>query len=347
MTILLITVALIAGSAFFVMVEFSLMASRRYRLEESARTSRSGRAALRNASDLTLMLAGAQLGITLCTLALGAFTKPAVHDALHPLLDAIGLPTGAASAASFVLALALVTFLHLVVGEMAPKSFSSPTRADRDLAGPADAWIPLDHPARAARPEPVRELAGPQSGATPADEVGSAQDAASLRHLVEHSATSGARHAYTVESSALDFSETLLEEITTPDEDIVWVPVEATVADVQAATIASGHLRILVMAGDRINGVVHVRDTMDADGAQEIDNFVRRVLVLDARTTVYEALARMQRQRVHVAVVTKGGKRLGVVTLQDVLPQVLPKERIRPRSPARHLICRAVDSLRS
>ena len=88
------------------------------------------------------------------------------------------------------------------------------------------------------------------------------------------------------------------------------------------------------MAGDRINGVVHVRDTMDADGAQEIDNFVRRVLVLDARTTVYEALARMQRQRVHVAVVVKGGKRLGVVTLQDVLPQVLPKERFIPTAPA-------------
>lgn len=91
--------------------------------------------------------------------------------------------------------------------------------------------------------------------------------------------------------------------------------------------MASGHLRILVMAGDRINGVVHVRDTMDADPAQEIDNFIRRVLVLDARTTVYEALARMQRQRVHVAVITQGGQRLGIVTLQDVLPRVLPRER--------------------
>lgn len=337
MVTVLITTLLIIGSAFFVMVEFSLMAARRYRLEESARTSRAGRAALRNASDLTLMLAGAQLGITLCTLALGAITKPAVKEALTPLFYSVGLPSGAASALSFVLALVIVTFLHLVVGEMAPKSFSlaHPEKTAIWLALPMRGFLWLTRPVLSGLNRAANWLVR-KSGATPADEVGAAQDAESLRHLVDHSASVGALstayHRGVV--SALDFSETLLEEITTPDEDIVRVPVEATVADVQAATIASGHLRILVMAGDRINGVVHVRDTMDADGAQEIDNFVRRVLVLDARTTVYEALARMQRQRVHVAVVVKGGKRLGVVTLQDVLPQVLPKERFIPTAPA-------------
>ena len=328
MTVFLVTVALIVGSAFFVMVEFSLMASRRYRLEESALTSRAGRAALRNASDLTLMLAGAQLGITLCTLGLGAVTKPAVKEALSPLFYAIGLPSSAATAASFVLALVLVTFLHLVVGEMAPKSFSlaHPERTAIWLALPMRGFLWLTRPVLRFLNRAANWMVR-KSGATPADEVGSAQDAASLRHLVEHSASVGALavHYHRGVVGALDFSETRLDSITTPDEDIVWVPVEATVADVQAATIASGHLRILVMAGDRITGIVHVRDTMDADPAQEIDNFVRRVLVLDARTTVYEALARMQRQRVHVAVVTQGGTRLGMVTLQDVLPQVLPR----------------------
>ncbi|MDO5502366.1 MAG: hemolysin family protein [Actinomycetia bacterium] len=335
MVTVLITTALIVGSAFFVMVEFSLMAARRYRLEESARTSRAGRAALRNASDLTLMLAGAQLGITLCTLALGAITKPAVKRAFTPLFESAGLPASAASAVSFILALVLVTFLHLVVGEMAPKSFSlaHPERTAIWLALPMRGFLWLTRPVLHALNQAANWMVR-KSGAIPADEVGAAQDADSLRHLVDHSASVGALstayHRGVV--SALDFSETLLGEITTPDADIVWVPVEATVADVQAATIASGHLRILVKAGDRINGVVHVRDTMDADGAQEIDNFVRRVLVLDARTTVYEALARMQRQRVHVAVVTQGGERLGMVTLQDVLPQVLPKDRFIPNA---------------
>jgi CBS domain containing-hemolysin-like protein len=330
LTTVFITVALITGSAFFVMVEFSLMASRRYRLEESALRSRAGRAALRNASDLTLMLAGAQLGITLCTLGLGAVTKPAVKELFSPVFYSMGLPSQAATAVSFVLALVLVTFLHLVVGEMAPKSFSlaHPERTAITLALPMRGFLWLTRPVLQGLNRAANWMVR-RSGAVPADEVGSAQDAASLRHLVEHSASVGALavHYHRGVVGALDFSETRLEEIITPDEDIVWVPVEATIADVQAATVASGHLRILVMAGDRVTGVVHVRDTMDADPAQEIDNFVRRVLVLDARTSVYEALARMQRQRTHVAVVTRGGTRLGVVTLQDVLPQVLPKER--------------------
>lgn len=330
MTTVLITAALIVGSAFFVMVEFSLMASRRYRLEESARTSTAGRAALRNASDLTLLLAGAQLGITLCTLALGAFTKPAVEHALTPLFERLGIPSSMSVAVAFILALLSVTFLHLVVGEMAPKSFSlaHPETTAIWLALPMRGFLWLTRPLLKSLNHAANWLVR-KSGATPADELVSAQDAESLRHLVEHSASVGALAAsyHRGVVSALDFSETTLEEITTPDSSLVWVPVEATVADVQAATMASGHLRILVMAGDRINGVVHVRDTMDADPAQEIDNFIRRVLVLDARTTVYEALARMQRQRVHVAVITQGGQRLGIVTLQDVLPRVLPRER--------------------
>lgn len=333
MATLLITLALIAGSAFFVMVEFSLMASRRYRLEQAAVHSRAGRAALQNASDLTLMLAGAQLGITLATLALGAFTKPAVKELFGPIVERAGLPESAASAVSFVLALIVVTFLHLVVGEMAPKSFSlaHPERTAIALALPMRGFLWLNRPVLRALNRAANWMVR-KSGATPADEVGSAQDAASLRHLVEHSASVGALAMYHHRGvvGALDFSETTLEEIATADEDIVWVPVEATVADVQAATIASGHLRILVMAGDRITGIVHIRDTMDADPAQEIDNFIRRVLVLDVRTTVYKALAQMQRQRTHVAVVTQGGNRLGMVTLQDVLPRVLPRERALP-----------------
>ena len=93
---------------------------------------------------------------------------------------------------------------------------------------------------------------------------------------------------------------------------------------------SSALLDIVTAFGARDERIVHVRDTMDADPAQDLDAFIRRVLVLDARTTVYEALARMQRQRIHVAVVTQGGNRLGIVTLQDVLPQVLPKERALP-----------------
>ena len=85
------TIVIIALSAFFVAVEFALMAAKRHRLEDAAVTSRAARAALRNSAELSLLLAGSQLGITVCTLALGAITKPAVHHALTPLLESTGL----------------------------------------------------------------------------------------------------------------------------------------------------------------------------------------------------------------------------------------------------------------
>ena len=90
-------------------------------MEDAAADRASARAALRNFNELQLVLAGSQLGITICTLALGAITKPAVHHWLTPALEAVGLPGGIADAVAFLLALFVVTFLHLVIGEMAPK----------------------------------------------------------------------------------------------------------------------------------------------------------------------------------------------------------------------------------
>lgn len=120
----IITIGLIALSALFVVIEFALLGARRHRLEELAPDSLSARAALRGMNDLTMMLALAQLGITACTFALGAITKPAVDAWIGPTLLSFGTPVWLAGGASFALSLFLVTFLHLVVGEMAPKSWA-------------------------------------------------------------------------------------------------------------------------------------------------------------------------------------------------------------------------------
>src|SRR5215218_10163139 len=105
---LAIAIGLVALSAFFVAVEFALVAARRYRLEEAAQTSAAARAALRSSRDLSLLLAGSQLGITLCTVGLGAVAKPAVEELLHPLFTGLGDPW--AYVVSFVLSLVVVTF---------------------------------------------------------------------------------------------------------------------------------------------------------------------------------------------------------------------------------------------
>ncbi|WP_346730399.1 CNNM domain-containing protein [Leucobacter rhizosphaerae] len=127
----IITVALIVASAFFVIVEFALLAARRHRLEQEADRSAAARSALRSMNELTVMLAFAQLGITACTFLLGAITKPAIDYALSPVFEQWGLPYVLADIIAFMLALIVVTFLHLVIGEMAPSRGRSPTPRPR------------------------------------------------------------------------------------------------------------------------------------------------------------------------------------------------------------------------
>jgi CBS domain containing-hemolysin-like protein len=105
-----VTALLIALSAFFVVIEFALLGARKHRLEQDAVRSASARAALRGMDELTVMLAGAQLGITVCTFALGAVTKPALDAWLGPGLETLGLPMWLAGGAAFGLSLFAVTF---------------------------------------------------------------------------------------------------------------------------------------------------------------------------------------------------------------------------------------------
>ena len=175
--VLAVTFGLIALSALFVAIEFALLTARRHRLEDAAPKSRSARAALQSTSELSLLLAGSQLGITVCTLALGATTKPAVHHWLTPLLQATGAPTWVADAGGFVLALAIVTFLHLVIGEMAPKSWAiaHPERAATILAIPMRMFMAFTRPVLVALNHAanwcVRKV-----GVTPITELGEGQD---------------------------------------------------------------------------------------------------------------------------------------------------------------------------
>jgi CBS domain containing-hemolysin-like protein len=136
---LIVSVVLLALNGFFVAAEFALVAAKRHRLEQAAAEgSRGARAAMAGTRQLSMMLAGAQLGITLCTLGLGALAKPTVAHLLEPLFTAVGLPAGAAYVVAFILAVALVGFLHVVVGEMAPKSWaiSHPENSAQLLAIP-------------------------------------------------------------------------------------------------------------------------------------------------------------------------------------------------------------------
>ncbi|MGY1696717.1 hemolysin family protein [Geodermatophilus sp. SYSU D00814] len=325
------TVGIVALSAFFVAVEFAALAAKRHRLEEAAPTSRSARAALRNSSELTLLLAGSQLGITAATLALGAISKPAVHHWLTPLFETWGLPAVAADVAGFVLALLVVTFLHLVVGEMAPKSWAiaHPERSATLLAAPMRAFMALFRPLLRALNAAANALVR-RVGVQPADELAVGHSPDALRHLVEHSANVGALDAsFSAQiSGALDLERLTVRELLGPASRPSGVRAAATVGEVRAATRASGHLRILLGAvpGEGITGVVHVRDTLTAPDDAPAAPLARPVFSLGADTTVHAALRAMRETRNHLALVTDGDEVVGVVTLADVLHRLFPQQ---------------------
>ncbi|MFD6897766.1 hemolysin family protein [Rhodococcus sp. NPDC060086] len=323
------TVMLIAASAFFVAVEFALIAARRHRLEDAAPDSRSARAALRSASELSVLLAGSQLGITVCTLALGAITKPAVHHWLTPVFESWGAPLWLADVAGFVLALIIVTFLHLVVGEMAPKSWAiaHPEKSATLLALPMRAFMWCTRPV-IVRLNHMANWILRKVGVEAVDQVASGQDPDALRHLVEHSATVGTLderyHGHL--SSALELEALTVGDIVTPKARPSSVRPEATAAEIQDTVRRTGHLRLLVRGNGHIDGVVHVRDSLQAGDGVTARDLMRPALTLDAAIPVYEALGTMRETRNHLATVTDDGQVVGLITLTDVLARLLPSE---------------------
>lgn len=319
--------ALIAMSAFFVAVEFAAISAKRHRLEDAAEKSLAARAALRNSSELTVLLAGSQLGITVCTLALGAFTKPAVHHALlHPLENIA--PHWVAEVGSFVLALLIVTFLHLVVGEMAPKSWAiaHPERSATMLATPMRGFMFLFRPVLRL----LNELANRcvmRFGVQPVDHVAAGHSAADLRHLVEHSANVGALDpGYSAQlAEALALEQLKVGDVMASKLPPTSVPIGATVAEVRRASLRSGHRRILVGDLSGVAGVVHVRDTLAMPLDADVTPAVRDTHVLASSTPVYAALTELRQEGIQLALVEEGGRAIGVVSLVDLMNRLLPQ----------------------
>ncbi|MEQ7124356.1 hemolysin family protein [Actinopolymorpha sp. B11F2] len=325
-TALLISAGIIAFSAFFVAVEFALVAARRNRLAEAAATSASARAALKSAQELSLLLAGSQLGITLCTLALGAIAKPAVHHLMTPTLGAWGLPEATADVAAFILSLIVVTFIHLVVGEMAPKSWaiSHPEKSATLLALPMRAFMWFTRPLLVT----LNQLANwclHRVGVEPVDELATARTADDLRQLVQHSAKAGAldteRHDQLM--IALDLHSRPIRDIVRPAAQMAHIDAAATIEQIKTAARSSGHSRLVVRQDGLPVGMVHVRDTLTAPTDVTAAELMRPVATLTADTPIYTAMSAMRDNRNHLALIHDDQQLLGILTLQDLLNQLL------------------------
>ncbi|AOS61881.1 CNNM domain-containing protein [Actinoalloteichus hymeniacidonis] len=336
-SVIVITVLLIVLSAFFVVIEFALLGARRHRLEAEATTSRSARAALRGAHELTIMLAVAQLGITACTFALGAVTKPAVDYALSPLFAEWGLPAWLADGGAFAISLVFVTFLHLVVGEMAPKSWAiaHPETAAKIIGVPSRAFAWVFRPLLLWINAMANRLVA-ASGITPVDRAAvGGQDVDTIRALVEHSASVGTLEAPFRRqlSDVLELERLTVGDLIRSRGLLTSVGLDASVDDVRRAAAESGHLRILMTDEQGSpSRLIHVRDCLLEAPDRPAESIARSVLTLDAATAVYEALAQMRASSEQLALVAREGEVVGVLTVTDILRRIMPRDGARKGS---------------
>ncbi|MDZ7674137.1 MAG: hemolysin family protein [Acidimicrobiales bacterium] len=335
-TALLATVLLLAANAFFVAVEFALVASRRAKLEPMADDGHAGaRRALDSISDLSSQLAGAQLGITICSLLLGYVAEPAIAHGLEELLqDTVDLPESATTAVGSAVGLSIVVFLHMVLGEMVPKNIA--------IAGPETTAIALDLPNRiylwmfrpviavlnALANGIVRLL-----GFAPADEVSSSHTSGELAEMVAASHAEGliAEVEEQLFRGALAIGEAPVRSLMIPRERIGYVERASTAVDAEQAVVDTGHSRLLVVGPrglDDVLGFIHAKDLLTIPGEARDRALplgrIRRVPIVRPDAVLDDVLYALQDARVHLAIVVDHtGRTVGLVSLEDVLEELV------------------------
>ena len=258
---LIVTVALLAGNAFFVGSEFAITSSRRAQLEPLAQAGDARAAtALWALQHISRMLATAQLGVTVCSTGLGVVAEPAIAHALTPLLARIGIADAGAHAVAVVIALVLVVYVHVVFAEMVPKNMSiaAPERAVRLLAPPL-VWV-----SRVFGPV-ITGLNGFANrvlhvmGLEAKEEVSAAFNAAEVASIVEDDTG--------LLTGALEFSEETAGSVMVPLDALVTLAENCRPEDVEQAVAATGFSRFPLVAVDA--GAAGDGDGGDADGAGE------------------------------------------------------------------------------
>ncbi|MBX9245450.1 HlyC/CorC family transporter [Actinotalea ferrariae] len=328
-------VLLLAANAFFVGAEFAIISARRSSIEPlAAAGSRRARVVLWAMEHVSLMLACAQLGITVCSTSLGVVAEPAIAHVIEGPLAAAGLPESAVHPVAFVIALAIVVYLHVVLGEMVPKNLAvaGPDRAVLWF-GPPLVWI-----ARAVSPviTALNWLANHMLrlvGVEPKDEVASAFTAEEVQSIVERSQAEGLLvDAQGLLAGAIEFSDRTAADVMVPVESLVSVARGCSVADVERLVARTGFSRFVVTdeAGVPV-GYLHLKDVLYAGpGERDLpvpEWRVRALAQVGPGDEVEAALAAMQRSGTHLARVVDDAVVVGVVFLEDILEELVGEVR--------------------
>ena len=330
---ILLTALLLAGNAFFVATEFALISARRSQIEPLAQQgSRMARTTLHAMEHVGSMVAGIQLGVTLCSLLLGAVAEPAIAHLLQPLLEVVHAPEELLHPISFVVALGMVAFLHVVLGEMVPKNIT--------LAGPERAVLVLG-PVMFALVSVVRPVIVVLDAVArgtlrllrvePKGELESTYTLEQVAVLVEESRGEGLLEAgeYDRLAGALGFTEKTVHSVVLLVPSLTTVTRGASGADVEALCAATGFSRFPVTEPDGgLVGYLHIKDVLEPDPERRErpieDKWIRPLAAVHADDALHDALETLQRKGAHMArVVDADGTTVGVATLEDVIEELV------------------------
>lgn len=330
---LIALVVLLAFNAFFVGAEFAVISARRSQIEPRAEAgSTAAQTSLYAMEHATLMLATSQLGITICSLLILNVSEPAIHHLLEVPLGLTPLTADVISGLAFVIALVLVTFLHVVFGEMVPKniSFSVPDRAVLMLAPPlvfvSRVFRPIIWTLNALANSVLRLCR-----VEPKDEATSTFTLDEVAGIVEQSTREGVLSDTTgALTNAFEFTAKKVHDVEVPLAQIVALPRTATPDQVQHALAEHGYSRYILSDDDgEPTGYVHLKDVMDLStgrgaGQPFPAKRVRRLASVFRDSDLEDGLASMRRGGSHVArSVGRDGQATGILFLEDIIEELV------------------------
>lgn len=335
----LLAVLLLGGNAFFVGAEFSLISARRDRLESQlAQGKKRAKSVIEAGQNLSLMLAAAQLGITICSILLGRVGEPAVAHLFEKPMDLLGVPEALLHPIAFTISLALVVVLHILIGEMVPKNIA--------IAGPertAMLLIPV-HLMFIKVAKPLISFYNLCANLTlravriePKDELESSVSADELSQMIGESRSEGLidEEEHRRLTQALDISGRTVAEVLIPFAEVRTVRSASatsgpTLGSVEDAVVATGFSRYPVQTADgSLVGYLHLKDVLEymlddtAGPDTEIPRAqVRRLPVIASETTIDDALTRLRRMSSHLGAVRDAtGATVGIVALEDLVEE--------------------------
>ncbi len=330
-------VVLLLGNAFFVGAEFAVISARRSQIEPRAEEgSRAAKTALYAMEHATLMLATSQLGITICSLLILNVSEPAIHHLLSVPLHAIGWPDAAVDAVAFAVALIIVSFLHVVFGEMVPKNlaFSVPDRAVLLLA-PALVWVskvfmPVIWVLNAAANAVLRLFR-----VEPKNEAASTFTLEEVATIVDQSRREGVlMDTAGAVAAAVEFTDKKARDVAVPLSALVTLPETTTPGDIEKAVARYGFSRYVIVDEDHAPvGYVHLKDILRASDGPDAERRmaeplpakrIHHMVPVQEDTDLEDALAVMRRAGRHLAKVRDAqGNTTAVLFLEDILEELV------------------------